>query len=303
MMIAPQVTDALMAGERIDGPALVKRAEAQDYPDSFQLRTSISVSIPAKSTTEHRPYNVVAILRGSDPVRRNEYLAIESHLDGAVGTRALGSDGIYNAADDNASGSAGTLAIAEALAAGPHPKRSIVFLWDSGEERGLWGTRFFVHQPPVPLDQIVAEINVDMIGANRAPGSPDANETRTTGPNEVFLIGPGVVSASADTLVESANRAYLNLRLNRQYDRPDHEFFYPRTDAGPFLERGIPTIGFSTGIHARYHLPSDEARFLDPNKMEAIVRTILVSAWALADANERPRIDKPLPAVVPNYRR
>ena len=144
VMVAPQVTDALMAGERVAGAALVARAESQDYPESFQLTKSIAIDLPAQATTDHQPYNVVAVLKGSDPILSREYIAIESHLDGAVGTRAVNGDDIYNSADDNASGSAGTLAIAEALAAGPRPKRSVLFLWDSGEERGLWGTRFFV---------------------------------------------------------------------------------------------------------------------------------------------------------------
>jgi hypothetical protein len=302
VMLAPRVVEALMAGEQLDGAALVKRGEARDYPESFQLKKSVTISLPAAATTDHRPYNVVAILRGSDPQLRNEYLVLESHLDGAVGSRAVDGDDIYNAADDNATGSAGNLAIAEALAAGPRPKRSIVFLWDSGEERGLWGTRYFAHQPPVPVAQIVAEINVDMIGANRAPGSADASESRATGPNEVFLIGPRALSARATALLDAVNRDYLNLQLNSEHDRFESEFFYPRSDAGPFLERRILTIGFTTGLHARYHLPSDEARFLDPRKMEVIARTILACAWALADAKERPGIDKPLPEYVPDYR-
>ena len=302
VLIAPRVVEALLAGEQIDGATLVKRGEAQDYPESFQLKKSVTVVLAVAATTDHRPYNVVAILRGSDPQLRNEYLVLESHLDGAVGGRAVDGDGIYNAADDNATGSAGNLAIAEALAAGPRPKRSIVFLWDSGEERGLWGTRYFAHQPPVPLAQIVAEINIDMIGANRAPGSPDAKELRATGPNEVFVIGPRALSARATALLDAVNRGYLNMQFNSEHDRFESEFFYPRTDAGPFLERRILTIGFTTGLHARYHLPSDEARFLDPGKMEVIARTILVCAWALADAKERPGIDKPLPEHVPDYR-
>jgi Zn-dependent M28 family amino/carboxypeptidase len=300
--VTPQVAEAIFAGERVEGPAIVARAEGQDYAPSFQLTKSIAVNIPAKTTTDHRPYNVVAVLRGADPVLRDEFLAIESHLDGALGNRAVGGDDIYNAADDNASGSAGTLAIAETLAAGPRPKRSVIFLWDSGEERGLWGTRHFVSKPPVPLEKIVAEFNVDMIGANRAPGSPDADATDTTGPNEVYVIGPNVLSSSADALLTEVNRGYLNLRFNREHDRADSELFYPRTDAGPFLERGILAIGFTTGIHGRYHAPSDEARFLDPAKMEAIARTIYALAWTLADAPERPRIDKPMPPTVPKYK-
>jgi Zn-dependent M28 family amino/carboxypeptidase len=192
--------------------------------------------------------------------------------------------------------------MAEQMMKAPRPKRSIIFIWDSGEERGLWGTRHFVHQPPVPLDQIVAHINVDMIGANRQPGSPDAESPNVTGPNEVFLIGPGVLSARVDALIEAVNRDYLRLTFNRRDDRPDSEFFYPRTDAGPFLERGILTIGFTTGTHDRYHLPADEAKYLDPRKMETISRTIFATLWMLADADERPGIDKDIPPIVPRHR-
>ena len=302
VMVAPHVAEALMAGEQVGGAALLAGAETQDYPAPFELEKKVSIAIPARTTTDHRPYNVVAVLRGSDPVLRDQYIVIEAHLDGAVGSRAVEGDAIYNAADDNASGAAGTLAIAEALARGARPKRSIVFVWDSGEERGLWGTRYFVHQPPVPLRQIVAGINVDMIGANRAPGSADADEKRATATNEVYVIGPRVLSTRASALLDAVNRDYLNLQFNSEHDTGDSEFFYPRTDAGPFLERGILTIGFTTGIHKRYHLPADEARFLDPKKIEAIARTILVSAWALADTPERPGIDKPIPPTVPDYR-
>ena len=90
--------------------------------------------------------------------------------------------------------------------------------------------------------------------------------------------------------------------MNRDHDRAESEFFYPRTDAGPFLERGILTIGFTTGIHGRYHAPSDEAKFLDPKKMEAITRTVLACTWMLADAPDRPRVDKRIPPTVLQYK-
>jgi hypothetical protein len=105
-----------------------------------------------------------------------------------------------------------------------------------------------------------------------------------------------------DALLARVNGEYLKLRFNHKDDRADSESFYPRTDAGPFLERGILTIGFDTGMHARYHLPSDEARHLDPVQMRDIARTIMASVWALANADERPRIDRPLPPSVPRYR-
>jgi hypothetical protein len=301
ILLSSEAAEALMSSEPRAGAGIVARGDATDYPASFELTRTLSVNIPVASAVDHRPYNVVAKIDGSDVALKDQYLTVASHLDGAVGTRTIEGDGIYNSADDNASGSAGNLAIAERMVA-LRPKRSIIFIWDSGEEQGLWGTRHFVANPPVPLEQIVAHFNIDMIGANRAPGSSDATSPTVTGPNEVYLVGPGVLAASADALIERVNTAYLKLKFNRDFDRPEHEFFYPRTDAGPYLERGILTIGFFTGIHPRYHQPSDEARYLDAEKMEAVTRTVFASIWAFADAAERPRIDKSIPSYVPRYR-
>lgn len=302
VMLAPHTTEALLEGERADGAKLMALGDSADYPPSFQLEKDVTIIIPAADPVVHHPYNVVALLEGSDPALKSEYITVASHLDGAVGARAVDGDSIYNSADDNATGSAGNLLIAEQMMTIPRPRRSIVFIWDSGEEQGLWGTRHFVVRPPVALDRIAAHFNIDMIGANRAAGSPDAGDERVSGPNEVFVVGPAVLSAQADALLERVNRDYLNLRLNRSFDRADNEFFYPRTDAGPFLERGILTIGFFTGLHERYHRPSDEARFLDTAKMEVIARTLFATIWAFADASERPRIDKEIPAAVPRHR-
>jgi hypothetical protein len=104
-------------------------------------------------------------------------------------------------------------------------------------------------------------------------------------------------------LIERVNRDYLNMTLNRTDDRPDSQFFYPRTDAGPFLERGILTISWNTGLHRRYHQPSDEAKYLDPVKIQTVARTIFATLWAMADHAERPSIDKPIPVSVPRHGR
>jgi hypothetical protein len=302
LLLGPYTVDALLVDEPVSGRDVLARDQAAEYPASFQLEKSIAIRIPLASRTSYRPYNVVAIIRGSDARSRNEYITVAAHLDGAVGSRAVEGDAVYNSADDNASGSAAMLAIAEQMMGAPRPKRSVIFIWDSGEEQGLWGTRRFVHDPPVPLAQIAAHINIDMIGASRRPGSADERSADVTEPNEVFVIGPGVLSNKVDALLERVNADYLKLRFNRAYDRPESEFFYPRTDAGPFLERGILTIGFTTGLHDRYHLPSDEARFLDPAQMHGIARTVLASLWMIADADERPGIDQAIPPIVPRHR-
>lgn len=302
MLLAPPVTMALLGGESLNGSAALRLGDQLDPPASFQLKKPATVRISASAATTYRPYNVVAILEGSDPKLKEEAITVFAHLDGAVGSREIGGDRLYNSADDNASGSAAILSIAEQMAAAPRPKRSVVFVWDSGEEQGLWGTRRFVHAPPVPLDRIVAHFNVDMIGASRQPGSADAASALVTERNEVFVIGPRTLSTQAMVMLDRVNDGYLKLRFNRQHDTPDSEFFYPRTDAGPFLERGILTVGFTTGIHGRYHLPADEARALDPAQVHAIARTVLTSVWMVGDAAERPGIDQPMPRTVPKHR-
>ncbi len=296
VQLGAQATQALLAGSRLDPATLAEQASTKTYAASFELPARIALRIPATSVV-HRPFNVVGLVEGTDPALKDQYIVVQSHLDGAVGSRVVDGDGIYNSADDNATGSAANISIAEQMMT-VRPKRSLIFVWDSGEEQGLWGSRQFVATPPVPLEKIVAMINIDMIGANRAPGSRDAAEERVTGPNEVFLIGPGALSDRATALIDSVNSAYLKLTLNRKYDTPESEFFYPRTDAGPYLERGILTIGFTTGIHDRYHLPADEAQFLDAGKTTAIAKTIFAIAHALAQAEQRPAIEKPVPSTV-----
>jgi hypothetical protein len=303
LMLQASVLDSLLAGEPTSAAALMAGAATQDYAPSFALSATktVQLRVAFASATVRRPYNVVAQLDGADPTLRREAVVVLAHLDGAVGTGGVGGDSIYNAADDNASGSSGVLGIAAALVRAPRPKRSVIFLWDSGEEVGLWGSRFFVTQPPVPLVDMITLINVDMIGRARVPGTNNEDEAELTGPDETYVVGPGVLSTALDSLVTRANAAYLQLTLNRRYDVATNQFFYPRTDAGPFLERGVLTLGYFTGLHGDYHGVGDGPERLDPAKMERIARTVFVTTWLLADAAQRPAIDKGIPRDVPRY--
>ena len=197
VLLTPPVTTALLDGEILTATAAMRLGDQADYPASFQLKKTIRLHLPVAASTVYRPYNVVAVLEGSDPERKAEVVTVFAHLDGAVGSSVVEGDAIYNSADDNASGSAAMLSIAEQMAAAPKPKRTIVFVWDSGEEQGLWGTRWFVHSPPFPLTQVVAHFNVDMIGASRRPGSADSASPGVTERHEVFLIGPQVAQSSS----------------------------------------------------------------------------------------------------------
>jgi hypothetical protein len=262
---------------------------------------NITIHAPLGKREMLRTYNVVARIRGSDARRRDEYVTIAAHLDGAVSTVAEDGDSIYNAADDNASGSAGILAIAEQMKQLPAPKRSVVFIWDSGEEVGLYGTRSFVGRKILDPGKIVAHFNIDMIGASRRPGTADSASMNVAEPNEVFVGGPRVLSSAVDSLIHQVNRAYLGMHINQKHDTAASEFFYPRTDAGPFLERGVLAIDFFTGLHPRYHGAEDEAEHLDPQKIEAVSRTAFAIIYAIADADRAPVMDKPMPSTVPRY--
>jgi Zn-dependent M28 family amino/carboxypeptidase len=246
--------------------------------------------------TERRrtTYNIVAMTKGSDPTLSNEYVTVAAHLDGALQEMVLG-DSIFNAADDNATGSAGILAVAEQMMRAPHPRRSVVFIWDTGHEIGLFGSQEFVTSGIVPPRNIVAHFNVDMIGGTAA--STDTSSLLTKA-HEVFVVGPRVLSTTLDSLVEQTNAGYLQLRLNHALDQPGSEFYYPRTDARPFIEHGIPTIDFFTGLHPRYHRSNDEARYVDMKKVQEVSKTLMATVWVVANARERPVVDKGFPPRV-----
>ena len=303
MDVNPSAIAPLFEGEAASLARILDAAATGEFVPSFELAPRKRVTLNVRAAVQRlRPYNVVAMVEGSDPALRHETVTLAAHLDGAVGSRPVEGDSVYNAADDNASGSAGLLAIAEAMMRGPRPRRSIVFVWDSGEETGLWGSRYFVSRPPVPLADIVTHFNVDMIGRTKQPGTAAEGERELSGPDEVYVVGPRVISTELDSLVERANRDLTKLRLDRRYDVPTHEFFYARTDAGPYMERGVPVIGVFTGLHADYHMPGDEPHKLDARKMEQVSRLVFVTAWLLADAERRPVLDKGYPARVPRYR-
>jgi Zn-dependent M28 family amino/carboxypeptidase len=250
----------------------------------------------AATVVDDRPYNVVGLLEGSDANVRDEWISLAAHLDGAVGRGARDGDSIFNAADDNGSGSAGNLAITRALVSGPRPRRSILLIWDSGEEVGLWGTRHLAYGPLAA--RIVAHVSNDMIGRTKAPGSTDQREANLAGPGEVYVTGPRLLSTNMEAALERALTMYPYVSANRRYEDEGSEFFYPRTDAGPYMEVGIPILQFFTGLHGDYHSQTDEVSKLDPAKMEAVSRQSYAVTWMIADMAERPRWNLPVPGTL-----
>jgi Zn-dependent M28 family amino/carboxypeptidase len=220
--------------------------------------------------------NVIGILRGSDPRLRDEYVFFSAHMDHVGVGAPVNGDSIYNGADDNASGTATILEIAEALSrASPRPRRSLAFLLVSGEEKGLFGSQWFSDHPTVPLARVVADLNVDMVGRNW----------------EDTIVAVGKAQSSLGATVDSVARAHPELRLAVIDDPWPQERFYFRSDHYNFARKGVPILFFFNGVHEDYHLPSDEPAKIRSEKAARIARLVALTGWAVAEADARPRWD------------
>jgi hypothetical protein len=208
-------------------------------------------------------YNVVAVVRGSDPALSRTYVALGAHYD-HIGIQApVAGDSIANGADDDGSGSVALLAVARSLAAAPRrPLRSVLFVWHVGEEKGLLGSEYFTDHPTVPIDSVVAQINADMIGRDAGPAEhspPPANA-----PNTLFIVGPAAApnnqSRVLGQVVDSVNaRQPQPFLFDREWDAPTHpERIYYRSDHYNYARKGVPIVFLTTGLHEDYHKVTDE---------------------------------------------
>ncbi|MFQ5744022.1 MAG: M20/M25/M40 family metallo-hydrolase [Acidobacteriota bacterium] len=291
------MVSALFQGEERNATAIFNGVASREPGESFDLDAAKTVNISiAVDTDTVTTQNVVALLEGGEPELRSEYVAIGAHYDHVGVGSPVNGDSIYNGADDDGSGTTAVLAIAEAFSHGPRPKRSILFVWHCGEEVGLWGARYFTEHPTVPLDKIVAQLNIDMIGRSKAEGDTSRANRDLTGPNEIYLIGPKVMSDELGEIVEAVNRSYLDLGINHRYDDIDEpsRFFF-RSDHFNYAHKGIPIAFFFDGVHADYHRPSDSPDKIDYQKMEKVARTIYATAWTLGNREGRPGLNQVLP--------
>lgn len=227
-----------------------------------------------KTTVESSPPNVVAILPGSDPELSNEYVVFSAHMDHVgVGPPDASGDSIFNGADDDASGTATMIEVAEAFASLPTaPSRSMIFLAVSGEEKGLLGSAFFMSNPPVAVTQMVADINLDMVGRNV--------------PDSVIAIGNEY--SSLGNLVQEVAREHSDLRLTVGPDPDPSERLFFRSDHFNFAKAGVPAIFFTTGLHDQYHKQSDQVELIDLDKISRVGRLVFHLAWEIATRPDAP---------------
>ena len=274
--------------------------------------------------------NVVAVLRGSDPTLRGQYVAVGAHkdhegisyravdhdsaraasmarirteitgrapspqalratIDSIRRLRPVRRDSIFNGADDDGSGSMAVLEIAEAMVNAPtRPRRSVLFVWHTGEEDGLVGSAYFTGRPTVPRDSIVAQVNIDMIGRGGADDTPGG------GPDYLMVVGHRRLSTELGDLVDSVNtRQSSPLRFDLSWDDPNHpQQIYSRSDHASYAQYRIPVVFFFTGLHADYHEVTDEPQYLDYRHYTRITRLIHDVVRAIGDRPRRLRVNR-----------
>lgn len=228
--------------------------------------------------------NVVAFIKGSE--KPEEVLVISSHYD-HVGMDKDGN--VFNGADDDASGTMGVVEIAqafsEAVKDGYTPKRSILFLNNTGEEKGLVGSKFYTDNPIFPLEETVANLNIDMIG--RIDPDHEGND------NYIYLIGSDKLSTELHELSEEVNSKYMNLDLDYTYnDENDPNRFYYRSDHYNFAKNNVPVIFYFNGVHADYHKITDTPDKINYDALSKRARLVFLTAWEIANRDERLVVDK-----------
>jgi hypothetical protein len=213
--------------------------------------------------------NVVAMIEGSDPVLKEQYVTVSAHLD-HVGTIA---GKIYNGADDNASGCAAVLEIAEGVAIA-QPRRSVIFILFGAEESGLHGSKFFVDNCPVPLQSIVADINLDMVGRFENPASREG----------IIAVGASAICDDMKSILEAVNAGTIELKL----DETSGDQFFRDSDQFNFHQKGIPVVFFFDGLHKDFHTPGDDADKIDYPHMADVTRLACEFALELANRDQIP---------------
>ncbi len=302
VLACAKLAQAIFAKQQTDGNSILATFATGTLKGTpvkpFALAPDRKLTMTIKTTEEKgSTQNVVAVVEGSDPSLKNEYVALGAHYDHAgVATSGKG-DLIRNGADDDGTGTTALLAIAEALSKAPrHPKRSVLLVWHAGEEMGLWGSSYFTKFPTVPLEKIVTQLNIDMIGRSKGASDADPRDKNLSGPNEVYVIGSKMMSSELGALSEAVNDAYLKLAFNYKYDDPkDPEKFFYRSDHIFYAQKNIPIIFYFTGVHADYHQPGDEVSKIDFKKFEKVTRTIYATMWEVGELKARPTVDKELP--------
>ena len=283
--ISPDMAKEII-GKNTEGYTKAREKCAAGKPVSITLPCQLTIKMD-KFFKQLIGNNIMGFFEGSDPVLKNEIVIVSAHYD-HLGKRG---EQIYHGADDNGSGTSSVLEIAQALneakKQGKNPRRSILCLLMTGEEKGLLGSKYYVTYPVFPLDKTVADVNIDMVGR------VDEKYEKAGNPNYIYVIGADKLSQDLHDVNEKMNATYTNLTLDYTYnDENDPNRYYYRSDHYNFAEHGIPAIFYFNGTHEDYHRPTDTIDKINFEKMTKIAKLAFYTACEIANRDERLRITK-----------
>jgi Zn-dependent M28 family amino/carboxypeptidase len=276
--------DHILASSKLKSVAKAT-AKMNKKGKSMGATIPLSIEINADRKTEKlTSENVLCFIEGVDPDLKDEVLVITAHYD------HVGMDGedVYNGADDDGSGTVSVMEMAEAFVMakrdGHGPRRSVLLMTVSGEEKGLLGSEWYTEHPVFPLENTIANLNVDMIGR--------VDEAHKDNENYIYLIGSDKLSTELHAISEEANKTYTKLELDYTYNAPDDpNRFYYRSDHYNFAKNNIPVIFYFSGVHEDYHQPTDTPDKIMYEKTAKIARLIFHTAWELANRSDRIEVD------------
>ena len=242
-----------------------------------ESKISIEVDIQEKLTSD----NVLGYIEGTD--LKDELVVITAHYD------HLGYDNgeVCNGADDDGSGTVSVIELAEAFQKakndGNGPRRSILFMTVSGEEKGLWGSKYYTENPVYSIEKTVVDLNIDMIGRRDDEHDND---------NYIYLIGADRISMDLHVISEKINKKYINYDIDYTFNkRTDPNQFYYRSDHYNFAKNGIPVIFYFSGVHKDYHKPTDDVDKINFNKVQRTTKMVFFTAWEIANRDQRLRMN------------
>ncbi len=280
VFVSPELAKTILGGKANKAENELADLREGDKFKPVKVKAKIQLRLD-KETQMLEGSNVLAVIEGSDEKLKKEFVFVTAHYD------HLGmsdSTVIYYGADDNASGTAGVIEIArafeEAKKKGNGPKRTVVCMLVSGEEKGLLGSKYYTEFPLFPLDKTVVDINIDMIGR--------VDERHASNPDYIYVIGSDRISTHLHDINEMVNAEHTKLDLDYKYNAPDDpNHFYERSDHFNFAEKGIPIVFFFNGVHPDYHRPTDTADKINFDVLAKRAQLAFYVAWEAANRPDR----------------
>ncbi|HEX4605036.1 MAG TPA: M28 family peptidase [Candidatus Angelobacter sp.] len=284
LLLGPNLAETFLTACGLDLKGVYEAAGRKEriHPKKTDLTAKMNAAIQiTRSSTQ----NVAAILEGADPKLKQEYVVFSAHYD-HLKTGPSGE--IYPGADDDGSGTTAVLTIAHALSL-ERPKRSVLVMFHAGEELGLLGSEYNTdYAPVVPLDRMVADLNIDMIGRSKPAGDKEMEDEHLTDANSVYLVGSNRISQELHQLSEETNAQFQKMKLDYYYNDPNNpERIYFRSDHWNYAKHGVPIIFYFDGTHVDYHRPTDTIDKIDFAKLTKITRLVFETGWRIANLDHR----------------